>query len=186
MATISKKKGSIMSKILITGPPRCGKSTLILKLIEHYKQKGKNIRGFLTPEVKEGRRRIGFDIVDLASGKKKIFARIENFPSEFRLGRYYVILTPLEKIISRLTPATIPSNTLIFIDEIGKMELFSTKFERWLDQIFKSPPLEIIATIGEKITHPIKAHILKQPNTVLFHLTRKNHAFLEEKIKNLI
>ncbi|MHA1723903.1 MAG: nucleoside-triphosphatase [Promethearchaeota archaeon] len=175
-----------MPKILITGPPRCGKSTLILKLIEYYKEQGKNICGFLTPEVKEGRRRIGFDIIELDSGKKEVFARMENIKSKFRLGKYHVVLTPLEKIISRLTPSTIPRNILIFIDEIGKMELFSAKFERWLAQIFESSTLEIIATIGEKINHPIKSYILQQQNTILLHLSRKNQPLLEKKIKNLI
>ncbi|MFW9988471.1 MAG: nucleoside-triphosphatase, partial [Candidatus Odinarchaeota archaeon] len=48
-------------KILITGPPRCGKSTLISKLINYYtNEKNFMIFGFLTPEVRERGNRIGF------------------------------------------------------------------------------------------------------------------------------
>ncbi|GAH85681.1 unnamed protein product, partial [marine sediment metagenome] len=55
-------------KILITGPPRCGKSTLISKLIEYYNnKKDYTIYGFLTPEIRERGNRIGFNIVDIYS-----------------------------------------------------------------------------------------------------------------------
>ena len=40
-------------KALITGPPRCGKSTLIQKLITYYLENNYKISGFLTPEVIE-------------------------------------------------------------------------------------------------------------------------------------
>jgi nucleoside-triphosphatase len=57
-------------KILITGPPRCGKSTLISRLIKYYSvEKNYKVYGFLTPEVREKGNRIGFDIMDIASGK---------------------------------------------------------------------------------------------------------------------
>jgi len=52
-------------KILITGPPRCGKSTMITKLIEFYSKKNYKIYGFLTPEVKHINKRVGFDVQDI-------------------------------------------------------------------------------------------------------------------------
>ena len=41
-------------KILITGPPRCGKSTLISKLLSYYFKKNYVIWGFQTPEARKG------------------------------------------------------------------------------------------------------------------------------------
>ena len=61
-----------MAKILITGPPRCGKSTLISKLTTHYEKLGREIRGFLTPEIKHDGKRIGFDVLDIETNKKCI------------------------------------------------------------------------------------------------------------------
>ncbi|MFX1481509.1 MAG: nucleoside-triphosphatase, partial [Promethearchaeota archaeon] len=52
-------------KILITGPPRSGKSTLIVKLIKYFTKREFSIYGFLTPEVKEDNHRIGFDVEDI-------------------------------------------------------------------------------------------------------------------------
>ena len=62
-------------KILITGPPRSGKSTLIARLIEYFSKKQISIYGFLTPEVREGNRRIGFDIEDISTKEREKLAR---------------------------------------------------------------------------------------------------------------
>jgi len=56
--------------ILLTGPPRCGKSTLIQKLITKIE---KPMTGFFTREMREGGRRVGFLIITL-DGKQGILA----------------------------------------------------------------------------------------------------------------
>ena len=59
------------NKILITGPPRCGKSTLVSKLIEYFiNEKNYIVYGFLTPEVREDQERLGFDIVYIYTKKR--------------------------------------------------------------------------------------------------------------------
>ncbi len=75
------------SKILITGPPRSGKSTLISRIIEYYSKKNYVIYGFLTPEVRMGGKRVGFDVEDIYSGKRNKLARIGNYKTQFKLGR---------------------------------------------------------------------------------------------------
>ncbi len=45
--------------ILITGPPRSGKSTLIEKLVRRI---GRPATGFFTREIREGGKRVGFSI----------------------------------------------------------------------------------------------------------------------------
>ena len=48
-------------KIIITGAPESGKSSLISRFITHFGEKGYLVRGFITPEVQEKGKRIGFD-----------------------------------------------------------------------------------------------------------------------------
>ena len=70
-------------KILITGPPRCGKSTMISKLIEFYSKKNYKFYGFLTPEVKKINKREGFDVQDIHSKERFPLARIGNYKTGF-------------------------------------------------------------------------------------------------------
>ena len=171
----------MIPKILITGPPRCGKSTLISKLIDHYSERNYIIHGFLTPEVRKDGIRIGFDVLNILTGKKARLARIGNYKTRFKLGKYKIFIDEFEELISNLEQNIEKERTLIVIDEIGKMELFSTKFQDILRSIFRSN-IPILATIGLKLNHPIKDYILKIPEVTLFNLTRQNQQKIFQKI----
>ena len=173
------------SKILITGPPRCGKSTLISKLIDYYRKKNSIIRGFLTPEVKKEGNRIGFDIVDIYSGEKARLARAGNYNTHNRIGKYNVFIEEFEKMISNLNFNKVDERDLIIIDEIGKMELFSQKFQNILRTLFSSD-IPILATIGLRITHPIKDFLMNLPKLLLIHLTRQNFEKIFEEIISIM
>lgn len=171
----------MIPKILITGPPRCGKSTLISKLIDYISKKNFIIHGFLTPEVRKDATRIGFDVLNILTGKKARLARIGNYKTRFKLGKYKIFIDEFEELISNLEQNIEKERTLIVIDEIGKMELFSTKFQDILRSIFRSN-IPILATIGLKLNHPIKDYILKIPEVTLFNLTRQNQQKIFQKI----
>ena len=51
--------------ILVTGPPRSGKSTLIERVVEGLERPA---TGFITVEIRERNRRVGFAIATLAGG----------------------------------------------------------------------------------------------------------------------
>ena len=173
-------------KILITGPPRCGKSTLISKLIEYYTiKKNYSINGFLTPEVQKSGNRIGFDIQDISSKAREKFARIGPYNTSNKLGKYGIFLEGLEKIISNFESTQFHKIDLFIVDEIGKMELFSKKFQDFIIRIFASD-LSIIATLGLTVKHPIKDHLLNLPNVKLFNLDRLNFQKTYHKIITML
>lgn len=175
------------SKILITGPPRCGKSTLISKLICYFTNKDYIIHGFLTPEIRKNNKRIGFDAEDINSKMRIKFARVGNYETRFKLGKYYIFIEEFEQIISKLERVRVKSEKvdLICIDEIGKMELFSKKFQEFIKKVFYSD-IHIIATIGKKMQHPLKDYILNIPEVNLINLNRQNQHNVFQKIISII
>lgn len=173
------------SRILITGPPRSGKSTLIVRLIEHYRNKLHPVVGFLTPEVAEDKKRIGFDIEDIATNHRVKFARIGNFNTNYRLGKYSIFIKNLENFLLKLEGLNLLPNSIIFIDEIGKMELYSNKFQHFIRKLFESN-YHLIATIGQKIQHPVKTYILSLPKIIYITLNRVNQEEVYNKIVSMI
>jgi nucleoside-triphosphatase THEP1 len=173
-------------KILITGPPRCGKSTLISKLIKYYtNEKNYKIYGFLTPEVRERGKRIGFDIVDIFSGNKAQLARVGDFKTKHRVGKYKVFVGQFDKYLENNLEIEVKSLDLIIIDEIGKMELFSMKFQDFIKKIFSST-IPVLATIGLKLNHPLKTYLLNLSCLKVLNLTRQNSQTVFEKVISLI
>lgn len=173
-------------KVLITGPPRCGKSTLISQLIDYYiNKKNYIIYGFLTPEIREGGNRIGFNILDIYSGKKSQLSRVGNFKTKHRVGKYNVFIEEFDNYLNNALNLEGKSVDLVIIDEIGKMELFSKKFQDFIKQIFSSN-VSILASIGLKLQHPLKDYLLNLPSVVLLKLNRQNYRFIFEKVISLI
>jgi nucleoside-triphosphatase len=114
-------------KLFVTGPPRSGKSVLVMEVAEEL---GFRLGGISTPEILEGGERKGFAIKDLKSGRKGILAS-KALRSPANVGSYGVNLADLDSIGSEaLENACVDKEVdLIVIDEIGKMELFSKRFK---------------------------------------------------------
>lgn len=66
-------------------------------------------------------------------------------------------------------------NTLLVIDEIGKMELFSKKFEASIEQILASnKSLKILATVPLRSTESLVDQLKQSRNSQLYHITKLN------------
>jgi nucleoside-triphosphatase len=57
-------------KIFLTGKPKSGKSTVLIKIIENLKERKMKVGGIVTPEVLESGRRIEFAVKDVFSEKE--------------------------------------------------------------------------------------------------------------------
>lgn len=159
-------------KIILTGKPGSGKSTLISKLIQEFQDK--KIAGIITPEMKEGGHRTGFEIVDLKSGEKETMASV-HFKTGPKVSKYTVRVDHIDKIVNRFREGFSEAE-IIFLDEIGKMEYFSSTFKDTVDQIFNSDKT-VVATVGSQLLNQFK-----EKGTVYF-LERKGKDIFSE-IKN--
>lgn len=107
----------------MSGRPGVGKTTLLQRLTDCID----NYSGFLTVEVRENRKRIGFDIVVLPVRERISFARICGSPV---VGKYCVDGKALKYVITR-----VDINKFLFIDEIGPMEVRFPFFVQFLESI---------------------------------------------------
>jgi nucleoside-triphosphatase THEP1 len=79
--------------LLLTGPPGCGKSTLIEKLIARIDQP---MTGFFTGELRDRGRRVGFSITTLC-GKQGVLAHASS-KSPVRVGKYGVNVEAIDQM----------------------------------------------------------------------------------------
>ncbi len=166
--------------LLCTGQPSCGKTTLVKKalyrIIEwqdsdddgHAQASHPTISGFYTDEVLDGNgRRVGFDIVGIASEKRGILSRKSGLPSSYpKTGQYSVDVASFEDIalaeLDILQSSSAASSDkdkdittqIIIIDEIGRMELHSKKFQAAVETLLQHPNILVVGAI----TAPIYGH----------------------------
>ncbi len=164
-------------KILLTGLPGVGKTTLIKKLAETLK--ASRPVGFYTEEIREEGVRKGFEWVSL-DGRRGLLSH-KKIKSTYRVGSYGVDVKGFDEFLDSI-PWAYPSTRLIIIDEIGKMECFSDKFKKIMREILDSEK-GLIATIAMKGSGLI-AEVKGRKDVKLFTISQNNrNSLLSEILK---
>ena len=152
--------------ILVTGPPRIGKSTLIERIVSRVQGP---VTGFFTREIRERGKRVGFSIVTL-DGKTGVLAH-QDIKGPFSVGRYGVNLKDIDQVA---VPSMRPSGSevIVVIDEIGKMECLSSLFRASLITVLDSenPVIGSIALKGGPFIEKVKG----RKDISLIEVTQKN------------
>jgi nucleoside-triphosphatase len=169
----------MIKNILITGLPGCGKTTLIKEVLKELRIPA---RGFFTEEIREGGERIGFKIMTL-NDKEGILAKKE-FKSPYKVSKYGVNLKDLEEIGVEEIEEGLKENSLIVVDEIGKMELFSQKFKEIISKALNSKN-KVLGTIMLK-SNSFCQKIKIRRDTKIFYLEKKEKGKIKKEIKELI
>ena len=157
----------MMPKILLTGRPGCGKTTLIKRVV---KEVALPAGGFYTEEIRERGGRIGFKIITL-EGEEAVFARVD-FKTPERLGKYGLDLSALETmaVAALRTPAR--ARQLVVIDEIGPMEIRSAIFREAVNEALDSGA-PILGTITAR-SFPFTDAIKKRPDITMIEVRPNN------------
>ncbi len=168
--------------VLITGPPGVGKTTVIKKL-----SRGLNggTCGFYTREIRDGGKRVGFELVSLKEDRRETLASVD-FNTSYRVGRYGVKPSRLEPFLEEIENNLHEEREVIcfLLDEIGKMELFSQKFRRTVMQVLDSR-FPVVATIMSS-SHRYADAIKSREDTRLVEVSRENRDELPGKLLKVV
>ncbi len=140
--------------------------------------------GFYTEELRssKGGGRLGFDVVTL-DGRRGPLARVGR-PGP-QVGKYAVDLSSFQDIGVRAVEAGLRElDTLLVIDEVGKMELLSAAFVTLLERAFRSPN-PLLGTILHRV-HPLADRFRRAPGVELIPVTRQNRDALPAELARKI
>ncbi|KAL6907427.1 hypothetical protein ACP4OV_002466 [Aristida adscensionis] len=181
--------------LLVTGPPGVGKTTLVVRVFETLRASHPHltIRGFYTRtaspgEARENGERVGFKVVTLDGRSGPLASSKVSSPESGRwptVGKYKVDVASLESLA--VPELQVKEDTDLFIiDEVGKMELFSSAFFPAVMRVIESN-IPVLATIpiprhGRDI--PGVSRLRNHPGAAVFTLNTGNRDVMRETICN--
>jgi nucleoside-triphosphatase len=162
-------------RILLEGRPGAGKSTIARRLADRLSQDGIPVSGFLTEEIRESGRRLGFSL-ERFGGERGVLAHVD-LPGPPRVGRYGVDLAAFERFaIPALEQAG--EQEVAIIDELGKMELASDAFREAVAALLDRP-VPVVATV-QSASHAFTDALKRRRDVETMRVTTANRDELPE------
>ena len=153
--------------LLLTGTPGIGKTTLIRRVAAQLT--GYRLGGFYTEEIREAGQRQGYRLVTF-NGEAVVMAHVD-FDHRYHISKYGVDINVIDHF-SKSALALVDDVDIYLIDEIGKMECFSSVFVTKVKTLLNSDK-PILATVAKKGTGLIEA-AKHWSGSELWELTKAN------------
>ncbi|MFW5746808.1 MAG: nucleoside-triphosphatase [Nanoarchaeota archaeon] len=151
-----------MTKLFITGKPHSGKTTILERVLDRIPRKC----GFITREIPGDTHRLGFEVIG-SDGSHWTFAHVD-FSKQHKVSRYGVDVEGFGKWVSRFQHYS--PNDILYIDEIGQMELHSHRF-RQLAESYLQADNSFIATLSSVYQDPLLEQIRSDPQAHIITVT---------------
>ena len=165
--------------LLLTGDPGVGKTTVLIKVINRLREQGISIGGIISREVRERGRRIGFEMIDIASGARETLASI--YGEGARMGRYKVNLKGLAEFAANALVSAVTYYGVVVCDEVGPMELLSPGFRRAVDRIIGTNKPALLV-IHKRMRDPLLRALRYSEDAEMIEVTEENRERLDGKI----
>ena len=164
-----------MVKILLEGRPGVGKTTLAMAVVDALADRGVEVSGFTTEEIREQGGRVGFAI-EAIGGDSEVMAHVD-YSGPPRVGKYGVDLEALERVA---LPALDPRPEVLVIDELGKMELYSKAL---CDAVTAAMQADgnVVATV-QASAHPFTDALKSRDDVTVIQVTRANRDELRDRL----
>ena len=152
-----------MTIIVLTGAPGVGKTTAVMRAARALNDRGLNVGGIVSRELRTNNMRIGFEFIDLITNDTNVLASITgNGP---KIGKYFVDLSGCRFAAERLCRA-IKNCDVIFCDEIGPMELKSREFIDSVKNLLDVDKKTIVV-VHQRLQHPLTEQFRKKSSLLI-------------------
>jgi len=164
-----------MTIIALTGPPGIGKTTAVIQTARILKDRGINVGGIVSREIRVNDERVGFEFIDLITNDTNVLASISGKGP--KVGKYFVSFEGCLFAAERLSDA-MKSCNIIICDEIGPMEVKSREFIESVKNLVDVDK-KVIVVIHQKLRHPIIDQI-RMKSELLINLNLQNREKINE------
>jgi nucleoside-triphosphatase THEP1 len=169
---------------IITGAIGEGKTTQVRKLVEQLKAGNVSVMGIYSPRIMVDGQTAGYDVVDVDSGLRVPFLRVDSKSESKKIGRYSINPAAIEAGLKSLSAALDSNPDVIVADEIGKMELGNEGWFEKIDGMLKGSSILVFAVRDSFVEEIVNKFEMKDYSVmpVSEHLHLELARVIEERI----
>ena len=180
--------GNIPRKIfIISGPVGGGKTTFTKNIIEFLKDQDIKSEGILSERITGGSETLGYDIIDISTGKREVFLRENEKTGNEKIGKFYISPKGLAKGRSILEELTTYITGIVIIDEVGLLELQGRGWHDSISELLEKSSNHILITVRDKFVDEVKKK-WNLSDAIIFNVpdndNRKAGWLIYQQIKN--
>jgi nucleoside-triphosphatase len=142
------------SILLWTGPKHSGKTSSAGRLVAAARDRGFTVAGCLAPSVHAGDVLLGFDLVNLRSGRRGSLAR--RTIADPRDRSFHFLAEGLSLGEEALGPLATEDADLIVVDEYGPRELKSELWRRATDRLMTSTSAVLLLVVRDELADEVQ------------------------------
>lgn len=161
--------GPMPRNLLVTGPPRSGKTTVIESVVENLEARGHRVGGLASPERRDGGERVGFDIQDVMTGEARLLAHVDRETGP-RVGKYRVAVPHVDAIAGSALRRALGAADAVVVDEIAPMEVASEPFCRHVRRALDADQ-PTLAAVHHRSTAGFIGEVKAREDTASFEVT---------------
>ncbi len=182
---LMKSQNFIQKIFIITGSMDAGKTKFVKNLVKIFHEKQIEISGIYAEKMFENSDRIGYNLVEIATGISMPFLRKSDDLNEQKIGPFAIYQEAINFGNICMTELTMSDNQLVIIDEIGNLELSGGGWATALEHLLQAKNQHILITVRtkfvEKVMEKWKIHSAK-----IFDISERSNLDIEIEISESI
>lgn len=129
---------AVPHNLLVTGPPRSGKTTAVQRTVDRLADHGYEAGGVVAPERRADGERVGFALRDLLTGAERTMAHVDRETGP-TVGSYRVDVAAVDEVAAPAFRRAASEADYVVVDEVASMELYADAFVAGLGLALDDP-----------------------------------------------
>lgn len=167
----------------VTGPPGCGKSTVIERVSNILEDQGYLAGGVVSPEIRVNGERRGFRIVDIGRDVSRVMAHVQYEGSN--VGKYGVDVGAVDSVCGEAFSYATDEADYVLVDEIAPMEVLSDEFTLGVEQVLDSRQ-PLVGAIHMQSSNSFITGVKEHRDNSICEVTPENRDKLPQELSEMV
>jgi len=129
---------------IVTGEKGAGKTSALIEAIDKLKGAGVSVGGFISPRIRVDGKTIGYYLEGVLDGRRQILMTETEQNGFQKIGRFWLDPNVIKRVTSTIEEQAL-SPSVIFIDEVGRLELEGRGWDEVLRSLLLTNVVVVLA-----------------------------------------